>query len=301
MSWIVFSILSALTFALVTVFDKVIIAKHITNTKVFILAIGISQTFMGVLVIPFVINSEYPIIATLIAILAGVICGLYLIIMFTIMEFQDVARLIPVLSTYPVFVALLAFFFLGESIGMLAWISIVITVLGAGMVSLNPSQSDNSSSINIKTTFILLLGSMFFGLSQFLAKTISDEMSVWPQFMLRGYGVGLVCCLYIFIPSVRSDFMVFMKKPRSIGLFVLSEGLLAFIAISLMFLALYAGEVYLVSTVMGTRPLFVFVLSVLLSLPVVRILSEQVHGKELSIRISGTAMTVLGVCGVSLL
>jgi hypothetical protein len=30
-------------------------------------------------------------------------------------------------------------------------------------------------------------------------------------------------------------------------------------------------------------------------------LSEQVHGKELSIRISGTAMTVLGVCGVSLL
>ena len=145
MTWLIFSFLSAFTFSLVTVLDKVIITKHVSSAKVFILGLGITQTAMGFYLFPWLI-SHYPLIPSLIALVSGIVCAIYLIIMFMAMESQDVSRLIPVVSTYPIFVAFLSYAFLGESIGLYIWLSIILTVSGAVMVSLGPSQSGRAST-----------------------------------------------------------------------------------------------------------------------------------------------------------
>jgi hypothetical protein len=57
----------------------------------------------------------------------------------------------------------------------------------------------------------------------------------------------------------------------------------------------------MVSTVMASRPIFVFGIGLILSLPMIKLLNEPLNGRVLVVRATGTFLTVLGVAGVSLL
>ena len=90
-----------------------------------------------------------------------------------------------------------------------------------------------------------------------------------------------------------------MSKPKTLGLIAITEILLVFFAIFFLFRAIYSGDVYLTSTVLATRPLFVFILSLILSIPLIGLLKESVKGKDLIMRTLGIILTVGGVVGVS--
>ena len=111
-----FSLASAFTFALVSVLDKLLISKHVDNAKVFIVTVGVAQICLGFIAIPMSVFAGMNLDTVIIVIFSGISSGMYLVIMFQIMESQDVSRVAPVVSTYPVFVAIMAFFFLGEAV-----------------------------------------------------------------------------------------------------------------------------------------------------------------------------------------
>ena len=302
MEWMIFGIASALTFALVSVFDKLIISNYVPGGRVFVAIVGVTQILLGLAAIPLAISSQYSLMTVTIALLSGLFSGTYLVTMFIIMESQDVSRVVPVVSTYPVFVAILASMFLSEHISGGAWICIFITVAGAALVSLSPSQQDSASSDGrwIAMAF-LFLASLSFGLSQFLSKTIADDMSLWAQYMLRALGGGVTCFALVISGSVRQGLLSILKKPISLAFIGLTEIVLVFFAILFFFLSIYSGEVYLTSTVMATRPLFVFTLTLILSLPFIRIFKESMKKSDLLTRTFGIALTVGGVIGVSFL
>ena len=87
---------------------------------------------------------------------------------------------------------------------------------------------------------------------------------------------------------------------KTMMLFSLTEVILVFFAILFFFLSVYSGEIYLTATVMATRPLFVFILTLLLSIPVIGLFSESFRGKAMVTRATGIVLTVGGVIGVSL-
>ncbi|MQG66936.1 MAG: hypothetical protein FI704_07610, partial [SAR202 cluster bacterium] len=140
MEWMWFSMASAFTFALVSVLDKLLISKHVDNAKVFIVTVGLAQIILGLIAIPMSTISGMTLNSLTIAIFSGISSGVYLVIMFQIMESQDVSRVVPVVSTYPVFVAILAFFILGEDVTIYSLACIFVTVFGAALVSLSPSE-----------------------------------------------------------------------------------------------------------------------------------------------------------------
>ena len=82
--------------------------------------------------------------------------------------------------------------------------------------------------------------------------------------------------------------------------FSITEVILVFFAILFFFLSVYSGEIYLTATVMATRPLFVFGLTLILSVPVIGLFSESFRGKAMVTRTTGIVLTVGGVIGVSL-
>ena len=302
MEWMIFGAASAFTFALVSVLDKLLISDHVPNSKVFIVYVGFAQILLGISVLPVAINSDFPVNGIVIAILSGILSGMYLVLMFTIMVSQDVSRVVPVVSTYPIFVAILAFFFLNENVTILTMLGILVTVVGAALVSLGPAKNGaESERSDIKALLLLVVASLFFGLSQFVTKIIADDMTIWGQFLLRGVGGGIVCMSLIILPGVYKGVLKVGKNPRSLALIAGTEGFLVFFAILFFFLAVYSGEVYLVSTAMATRPLFVFILGTLASIPILKLLNEPLYGKAFLIRIIGTIMTVTGVVAVTTL
>ena len=297
-----FSMASAFTFALVSVLDKLLISKHVDNAKVFIVTVGLAQIILGLIAIPMSTISGMTLNSLTIAIFSGISSGMYLVIMFQIMESQDVSRVVPVVSTYPVFVAILAFFILGEDVTIYSLACILVTVFGAALVSLSPSEGKSTlNRSGITAMMLLFVASILFGLSQFLAKTISEDVGMWTQYMIRGVSGGITCFSLILLPSVFQGLRSVIQKPKSLVLIGFTEGFLVFFAILFFFLAIYAGEIYMVSTVMASRPIFVFGISLILSLPLIKLLNEPLKGSVLAVRATGTFLTVLGVAGVSLL
>ena len=160
MEWMVFAAASAFTFALVSVLDKILISDHVGSGKIFVAGVGGAQVLLGIATLPLATFSGFDASVITVALLSGVFSGTYLIGMFIIMESQDVSRVVPVVSTYPIFVAFLAFLFLDEHVSIFAWACVIVTVVGAAMVSLATKSINSTEGVGILALLFLLLASM---------------------------------------------------------------------------------------------------------------------------------------------
>ena len=292
---------STITFAFISALDKILIARFTPNPRTFIVMVGLTQFILAVAILPWVEWSGYTQADVALAVVSGLTSGGYLVLMFWVMGTQDVSRVVPVTSTYPIFVAILAQFLLGEQIGLLAWVGVVVTVAGAALMSLGPTARPGDRGRGQLLPFTLLIfASLGFGLSQVFSKMVADDMDVWTLFFWRAIGNGAACVAFTFKPGGMGDLISTLRRPASVGLILFTEGALVFVALSFLLGAIYSGPVSLVSTVMATRPLFVFALGIILSIGVSNVLNEPLDRKILVIKTLSIVMTVGGVAAVTL-
>ena len=128
MTWVLYALASTITFTVITALDKILIVRFTPNPRTFIVMVGLTQFLLALVVLPWVVWTGYTVTHMAVAVISGVPSGGYLVLMFWVMGQQDVSRVIPVTSTYPIFVAILALVFLGEAISLLAWVGILVTV-----------------------------------------------------------------------------------------------------------------------------------------------------------------------------
>ncbi len=301
MNWIVLSLASALFFAVISALDKILIQRYMPSFRVFIVLVGLCQFGLAIVAMPLASFSGYGLDSMLISFASGVLSGIYLAMMFWVMRTQDVSRVVPVTSTHTIFVAILAMVFLQEVIPALAWVGIVITMIGAALMSLGPTMRESERNQNQLIPFALLLAASFaFGLSQFLSKVVADDIDIWSLFMWRAVGMGITLGGCLFRPRIMPDLIRTIRSPLPIGLTVLTEGVLVLGAVFLTLWAIYSGPVSLVVTVMAVRPLFVFILGIALSLGVSRVLDEPLEGKILAAKLAAIVLTIGGVIAVSI-
>ena len=301
MTWVLLSLGSTITFAFISALDKILIARFTPNPRTFIVMVGLTQFILAVAILPWVEWSGYTQADVALAVVSGLTSGGYLVLMFWVMGTQDVSRVVPVTSTYPIFVAILAQFLLGEQIGLLAWVGVVVTVAGAALMSLGPTARPGDRGRGQLLPFTLLIfASLGFGLSQVFSKMVADDMDVWTLFFWRAIGNGAACVAFTFKPGGMGDLISTLRRPASVGLILFTEGALVFVALSFLLGAIYSGPVSLVSTVMATRPLFVFALGIILSIGVSNVLNEPLDRKILVIKTLSIVMTVGGVVAVTL-
>ena len=301
MNWVFLALGSALAFAVVSALDKILIQRFVPNPRAFIVLVGLIQFGLAAIVLPFATFSGYGADTALIAWLSGFLAGIYLVLMFWVMRMQDVSRVVPITSTYPIFVAILAQVFLHEAIGVWAWGGILFTVAGATLMSFGPTTRRSERGQNQWIPFALLMvSSLAFGLSQYLTKVVAGDIDVWSMFVWRGIGLGMACVGIMIRKSMFPDLVRAIRDPASISLTVFTEGLLVMVAVILQLQAIYSGPVSLAVTVMAIRPLFVFILGILLSLGVSRVLDEPLEGRILAVKLAAIAMTVGGIIAVTL-
>ena len=301
MTWVLLSLGSTITFAFISAMDKILIARFTPNPRTFIVMVGLTQFLLAIVILPWVEWTGYTNQHIVLAVVSGLTSGGYLVLMFWVMGTQDVSRVIPVTSTYPIFVAVLAFFLLGEQVGLLAWVGIVITVAGAALMSLGPTaRARDRGQGQVLAFMLLIVASLGFGLSQVFSKMVADSMDVWTLFFWRALGNGAACVAFTIKPSGMRDLIDTLRRPTSVGLILFTEGALVFVALAFLLGAIYSGPVSLVSTVMATRPLFVFALGIILSIGVSNVLNEPLERKILVIKTLSIVMTVGGVVAVTL-
>ena len=301
MTWVLYALGSAITFSLVSTLDKVLLQKYIPSSRVFIILVGFVQLLLALIVLPLASFTGYGADDAAIAIGSGLVTGAYLILLFWAISLQDVSRVVPVASTYPIFIAVIAQFFLGEELGVLAWTGICVTVAGVGLMSFGPTARASDMGKGQTMVFALLVtASLLFGLTQIMSKVVADDMDVWTLLMWRMLGAAAVCIALLVKTQVVPDIMRALRNPSAVGLLLLTEGALVLVAMVFTLEAIYNGPVSLASTVMATRPLFVFGLGIALSMGASNVLNEPLEGRIIATKVLAIAMMVAGVGAVTL-
>ena len=129
-------------------------------------------------------------------------------------------------------------------------------------------------------------------------KEVLETVPLWSVYSLRAVGMGVGMMLLSFHVRVLRQAREVACRPRSLGLFVLTEVLLAPVAVVLLMVAILLGPVSLVSTVSSVRPLLVMGISVALSTRLWNVLGEPLDRETLAMK--GAAIVVIAG-GVSML
>ena len=292
MTWITAALIVAAAMAVVNVVDSHLIAKRMPNIWTFLMPIGVIHLSFGLLTIAAKpLDTEVEAFPWFIAVLSAVARSIAAFLMLYTMRTEEVSRIIPVVHTSPVFVAIVAVPLLGEDLSFLQWMAVLITVAGAILISLK----GQGRATRFRRSFVMLLGSsMLFGLANIATKYASESISFWNM-----YSVTATCFGVLFLlSSVRPKIVRELRAIPSIGMILGVTGLnevLAFGGILLSFWAIENGPVSLVSTVMGIRPFFVFLIALALSRFVPVLLDEKLSRNIIVLKVLSIALIVGGV------
>ena len=149
--------------------------------------------------------------------------------------------------------------------------------------------------------YLLLFGSLLVAAAQFLSKIALEDMNLWNLLTIRSWGLSSACVLLMARRSFLSDLRNILSSARGTSAFVLNEGIIAFVATLLTLWGIMLGPVALAVTLMSTRPLFVFVFSMIMSAAFWRLLDEPLDRATLTRKFISTAMITGGIATISLL
>ncbi len=231
-------------------------------------------------------------------------------------RFQEVSRASAVLFTSPVFVALMATLFLGESLIAGQWSAIIVVIFGAILISFGTKSrsifiktnrfwtaGDDSKrrSFGVTRAFPILVGaSLLTALGHVTGKYALEELSVWSVTSFRFFGMAVVLAFF-WNPQAFAALRNIIRHKEALILFAVAEGILIPLAVVLMIMATKSGPVSLVATLTGVRPVFVLIYSSILSMPGIRILNESLDRRTLIIKLASVLLIVSGITSLSLL
>ena len=295
LGWIAAALASTIIYAGVTVGDKLILTRLGIRLPAFYMFTGASQGIVSVFILAIDPPRGVPLYAALAGFGGGFFWGAGLTLMFWGLTREQVSRVAPVWHTSPIFVAIMAVLFLGESLGLLQWLAIVLVVFGA--IAISVRSSDLGIGFSIRPIFLVIfIGAILIGSGQLLLKEGSADQSVWSLMAFRGLGLFTAMFVPYARPSTFRALFRYMRSASRAGAIVLNDGVGPFIGNLLLLWAIGIGPISLVSGVVASRPLFVLAITIGIGLLASRLLpDEEMTRSDLAMKAMATAAIVAGV------
>ena len=299
MTWITAALVVAATLGLVNVIDSHLISKRMPSLWAFLIPAGLIHLAFGLIFLALhPLPGGVDAFPWFVAVLSAVTRTVAVLLMLYAMRTEEISRIIPVVHTQPVFVAILAVPLLGEALNYLQWLAIVMTVAGAVLISARWGGSGRGARLR-KTFILLLASSLLFGVSNIATKYALDYISFWNMYSVTAISLGIILPLVSARPRVFRELR--QMKDRGIPLMLIAfNETIALGAIILSFWAMARGPVSLVSTVMGARPFFVFLYALALSHTFPAVLDERLSRGIVRLKIVSIALIVGGVAIINL-
>ncbi len=295
LNWVAAALASTIIYAGVTVGDKLILTRIGIRLPAFYMFTGVSQGIVSVFILAIDPPQDVPVSAALAGFGGGAFWGTGLTLMFWGLTREQVSRVAPVWHTSPIFVAIMAVLFLGESLWWLQWLAIALVVFGAIAISMR--SSDLGIGFGIRPTFLVILfGAILIGSGQLLLKEGSGDQSVWSLMAFRGLGLFTAMFFPYARPSSFAELFRYMRSASRAGAIVLNDGIGPFVGNLLLLWAIAIGPISLVSGVVASRPVFVLLITLGIGLLASKLLpDEEMTRSDLALKVMATAAVVAGV------
>jgi uncharacterized membrane protein len=297
--WIYAAIVSAAAAGIVSIIDSHLLSRKMPSLWSYLLPVGTLQFIMGLVVLAF---EPFPVAVHfttyLIAFGAGLSGSFAIILMLSTMHSNEVSRIIPVVNTSPIFVAIMAVPLLGEFLSPRDWVAILMVVAGAMLVSLRWDVVGKRMRLP-RVLFPLLLSSLLFAVTSIGNKFALKEISYWNMFTVSTICFGVIFASFSLRPLIIRELKNMKQLRQSMTIMFFNEVVAAGAGL-LSYLAIQQGPVALVSTILNTRPAFVFVFALALSRFFPQVLNERLNRNAALIKFAAVAMVVGGLALLTL-
>ena len=299
MSWINSALLSSAIFGVINIIDSHLLSRRMPGLRGFLLPVGIFHLIYGLLLFCLFPLPEGTGIGTiLVAIASGMLRTAGVIIMLYTLKREEVSQVIPVVYTYPIFVAIMAAPLLGERLYYLEWLAIIMVVAGA--VTISFGQSPSGSTTWLSKMFILFFGSsLLLAMGDITSKYVLASISFWNLTWLTAFCISGTFLLVSMRPHILKQLINMKQRNSAIALLAFNE-LLVPVAIILSFWSIARGPVSLVSTIISTRPIFVLAYALILNRVLPMFLVWQPGRRMLALRLIATTLIVGGIAIIHL-
>jgi len=137
LSWIGAALASAAVWGGVSIVDKIILQNYVRSHVTLRLLIVITQGTVGIVfTAAFAWSDSIATADALWALLSGVLFGFGGLFLLYVLNSEEVSRAVPVTQTAPIFAAIIAYFFLSETLTVIQWQAMVVTVAGVVLLSM---------------------------------------------------------------------------------------------------------------------------------------------------------------------
>jgi len=291
MDWFIFAFVATIFWAVGVVIDKYILTKHMQNPFTYQLLYTITESPVMLLLLFTPISSALP--WSLLGIVAGL--GIYpgIILYFKAMAIEESSRVISLWYTSSIFVLLLAYVFLGEKLSLPSYLGVLLLVLGAMFVSYRKGKG-KKPVISPALGLILASGLVFAGY-EILTKYVLNAIDYFSYLFWNFVGTSIVGFSLFCVPKIRGIFLSDIKRVnRTALLWRIINTSLSLIGTVLYYIAISSGPVSLVSAASSLEPFFVFVIILMLSLFVPRILKEEIGKRVVAVKALSIILIVAG-------
>jgi drug/metabolite transporter (DMT)-like permease len=297
--WIITSLATAITISIANIIDSHILSKklglhHYLLIMSAFMVISASIVFV---IFPFPEAPGFKYIMAGIG--GGLTSGFALVILFNAMQKGEVSRIIPVTSSFPIWVAVLSMPLLGEMLNLWQWMAIVLTVAGAVLISLQRGEGGGQKTRLQKSFILLLFVALLFSLSNIGYSYAMKELTFWNTFTINGICAAVVALAFSARKSHFQELKKLEQRNQKIA-WVFGNQTIAALGIILSFIAISSGPVALVSTIMNIRPAFILVFSLIVSRVFPGFITEHVDRRTIIIKVVGIALITGGVVIIGL-
>jgi drug/metabolite transporter (DMT)-like permease len=149
LEWIILALSSAALFGVVTALEKRLIDHHLPNLGVYYASIAFSLLIPAALVfLATGVPEEATAYSLVMAALSGAAWGVGLAMVFWGYQLEEASRASAIVHTFPMFVAVIAVFWLGETLLPGQWAAIIVIVAGAFLVSVRRNGGQGFSRLS---------------------------------------------------------------------------------------------------------------------------------------------------------
>jgi len=270
--WVIFSILAALCWAIVSIVDKYVLTKWVRKPIVPVMILGIIGLLASLFIYLFHGFSPLSYLNIIWAFVAGVLYILSMLFYFKAAKIEEISRIAPLWYLTPVFVLILAAIFLGEVFPLIKYLGIFLLVTGAIIISLK-----NLEKISIGRAFwFMILASLVLSGEAVITKHLLNFTDFWTVFSYIKIGTifALIPIFYFSFKDLTSTVKEHGKKV--IGVISLAE-ILNLVGKVFITIAIATGYVTLVNALSSVQPFFVLLFAVILSIFYPSIIKEELN------------------------
>ena len=311
------ALLVPVTLGVVNVIDKLVVEKFSPSIFFYAFWIGLMEIPVGGILLLIVSLDGANGSAIVGGFILGVVRSGSLIMLLTALRHGQLARVAPVYYLYPIMVAPMSAIFLGDTLELIIWGAISLSVVGAGLVTWQggdgeaPSQQQGSTmSMALhrmrgyfsqpKAQAFALVAAFLFASSSIIASWVLDTEPFWDVFAASRIGLGVGAGgAALCTANVRRHALGMVRVPSYMALVVLSE-ITVTVAIMLNLRALDLGPASEVTAIGALQPAVILAYSVTLFLLWPRAFSDWVTTKSIVTQILGIAAISMAVALIAL-